>query len=88
MLEGNCEQISLENAEHDGGITRVLHDLLPAAIFTRQTAEGRNDRRQQLQHDRRADVRHDAEREDRAVLECAATEKIEERSDPASRALG
>ena len=33
MLKRNREQISLENAEHDRGITGVLHDFLPTAIF-------------------------------------------------------
>ena len=65
-----------------------MHDLLPAAIFARQAAQLRNHRRQQLHHDRRADVGHDAERKDRAVLQRAAAEQIEERGDTAALLFG
>ena len=84
MLEGNGEQISLENTKHDRRIAGVLHDLLPAAVLSRQSAELRNHRREQLQHDRRADVRHDAEGKNRAILQRAAAEKIKERRDAAA----
>ena len=81
MLKGKRQQVTLENAQHDRRVARVLHDLLPAAIFPRQPAELRNHRRQQLHHDRRADVRHDPERKDRAVFQRAAAEQIKQRGD-------
>src|SRR5260370_41608025 len=78
MLERNCEQVALKNTEAKRHKPRVLHDFLTTAVFTSEPAQLRNHRRKQLHHDRRADVRHDAERKNRAVLERAAAEQIQQ----------
>src|SRR5438105_14667332 len=78
MLKPNCEQVALKNTQPNSHEARVLHDLLPTAVFACQSPQLRNHRRKQLHHDRRADVRHDAKRKDRAVFERTAAEQIQQ----------
>src|SRR5581483_7575672 len=77
VLEGNGEEVALENAKSHGHEPRVLHDLLTAAVFAREPSELWNDRGQQLHHDRRADVRHDPKRKNRAVFQRATAKQIQ-----------
>src|SRR5450756_1138740 len=63
---------ALPDTQQHRQITAVLDDLAAAALFPRQLAQTRPDRRQQLDDDRRADVWHDAQRTDRAMFKRAA----------------
>jgi hypothetical protein len=63
-------------AQQHGQIAAVLDDFCAAALFARQFAQFRPDRREQLDDDRRADVGHDADRADGATLQRAAGEHI------------
>jgi hypothetical protein len=87
MLKRQRQQIPLKNAQPYGRVASQLHDLLPAAIFARESAKPRNHRGQQLHHDRCADVRHDAQREDCAIFQRATTEQVKQRCKATSGTL-
>ena len=42
ILKGTSQEISLENAKADCGVSGVLHDFLPATVFTGELAKLRN----------------------------------------------
>ncbi len=77
---------TLADTEKNRQITSILDDFGAAILFTRQLAQARPDRGQQLNDDRRADIRHDAQRGNRATVG-SATRKGIVQAEHAARAL-
>ena len=83
MLPLNRHKQSLAETQEHRQIAAILDDFGPAAFFTRQLAERRDDRRQQLDDDRRADIGHDAQSADRTMLQGAAGKQAVHAQHPA-----
>ena len=75
LLPSHGHEQTLAQAQQHREIPAVLNDLGPAAFFTSQLAQLRDDRSQQLDNDCGADVGHDAQSADRAVFQRAAREQ-------------
>ena len=74
ILPSESHEQTLSEAEQDSQVAAVLHDFRAATFFTRELAEGRNDRREQLNDNSGADVRHDAQSAHCATFQGAAGE--------------
>ena len=79
VLEAHDDEVTLDDREHDRGVSGPLVDLATTllALFV-EAVQGRNDHREQLKDDGRRDVRHHAEREDTEVFDRAARKHVEQ----------
>ncbi len=78
VLQPNRNSKPLDHAEHDGPITRVLHDLFPADLpFLLEAVEIGDHHRQELKNDGGTDVGHDAQGKDRKSFQGTSGKHID-----------